>query len=864
MASINYYTITPCCPELGTPLLDFRIPGGTLASGVYVYDGADTPLNNGIIFNTDNCYTIINHGTSSGILPIAPNAVDFSIVGPEGCLDPKCEACDPALPVACEVYACCDATNIITLNISDATISTDGVYSYDGSIPAEYGGFTFEPGVCYKITFVGSTIETTGPLLADFLFQGSDCISTESCPSCPTVDQYLRYKSCCGTTVLYFRPYSTSEYFEGVYEYLSTPVNGLENICYSLTIQDVGVAPINNSGDYGALPEAPPFIEGLTFDTKSDTNTDCADFVLDCATCKKICYTLYNCEGGSINTTADLSAYVDTFIAIYNIDGPIDGTWYVLINSGTCNNAIEDIQVDDVTPLPCECRCFEITGVTTSITYINCDGDLTSKVSPSKFCSFTYPFVTGTSGQYEITEGGPCVDNVCPIVCYKLTNCDTGEVIYSTLQSLSQYINTTSVVTLSGYEGCWTITESVEECECPVNVIVLLTFDTCGDCLPIIAYKLTSCENSSDIKYTYDDLSLYVDQVVKTDCGCYLVKLIDFEPPSLSTIIIITLFTTCVECLRQYYILEDCNEIEDPIYTYTDLSIYLGEVIKIKGCDTCWTPAEVDIPINPGVVPVDESFEDCPACAPVLPCLCNRITNYSTTTKQYEYIDCNDETVELSLAAGKDSGKICLKGWTVDYPDTDNLEVFGECTQSDNLCYKYNITIGSNTTALLYYKNCSGDVESQPTLVQKSPYIITICGVNNQTSSDIYIVGSGSIQFEKTTTVCNLPTYICPITTPKRKVKPGYSTPSCDIEKYEKITCRASEIYYKQVMRLRYGISNCCPEDEEKWLIKKELIDLVALIDPDYICRPVTSCCGQTLTSCGCGCNQTLKTCNSQ
>jgi 5-methylcytosine-specific restriction endonuclease McrA len=28
-----------------------------------------------------------------------------------------------------------------------------------------------------------------------------------------------------------------------------------------------------------------------------------------------------------------------------------------------------------------------------------------------------------------------------------------------------------------------------------------------------------------------------------------------------------------------------------------------------------------------------------------------------------------------------------------------------------------------------------------------------------------------------------------------------------------------------QVMRLRYGISNCCPEDEEKWLIKKELID---------------------------------------
>jgi hypothetical protein len=104
----------------------------------------------------------------------------------------------------------------------------------------------------------------------------------------------------------------------------------------------------------------------------------------------------------------------------------------------------------------------------------------------------------------------------------------------------------------------------------------------------------------------------------------------------------------------------------------------------------------------------------------------------------------------------------------------------------------------------------------------------------------------------------------CPVVPlPKRKVKPGYSTPSCDIEKYEKITCRSSEILYKQVIRLRYGISNCCPEDDEKWLIKKELIDLDALRDPDYICKPTTSCCNQPITSCGCDCNSTLKTCNS-
>jgi hypothetical protein len=40
---------------------------------------------------------------------------------------------------------------------------------------------------------------------------------------------------------------------------------------------------------------------------------------------------------------------------------------------------------------------------------------------------------------------------------------------------------------------------------------------------------------------------------------------------------------------------------------------------------------------------------------------------------------------------------------------------------------------------------------------------------------------------------------------------------------------------YKSVLEKRYGISNCCPEDDEKWLMKKELIDLQALKSPDHI-----------------------------
>jgi hypothetical protein len=58
-------------------------------------------------------------------------------------------------------------------------------------------------------------------------------------------------------------------------------------------------------------------------------------------------------------------------------------------------------------------------------------------------------------------------------------------------------------------------------------------------------------------------------------------------------------------------------------------------------------------------------------------------------------------------------------------------------------------------------------------------------------------------------------------------------------------------------MTLRYGITNCCPEEDDKWLVKKQIIDLQALRDPNYTCTVVT--CGCPPASCGCDTNS----CNS-
>ena len=598
----------------------------------------------------------------------------------------------------------------------------------------------------------------------------------------------IRFTSCCDDTeILEFLYDGTTNYGT-----LVVPTNlfpGFSNTCYRVNIY--------NSVNWIGLTPAPSVGAYFTIIT-SEPEAKCTDYDAQCPDCQPKCYTLYNCDGVSFfSTNPDLEtqATVGEYVVI-SIDGELS-TWFLLETVGNCGVPFNDFGISDTLPTPCPCRCYEITGVIKQVIYIDCDGVRQTLVGAGpydKFCSQIYPIVSGVVGNYQIVDNGDCVDGDCPLVCYELENCDTGQIVYSTLQSLFQYANTNTVVQIEGYDGCWSVRESEELCDCPISAIVVREYESCGECLPIIAYKLTGCENSDDIKYTYQDLSNYVGEYVKVeDCGCFFVELIDFQPPSVTTVVILTSFNSCTACLTQYYILEDvCNELLDPIYTGTNLSAYLNNIVNVQGCEGCWGIREIEIPINPVAVTITNTYIDCPSCTPVLPCMCNKMTNFSTRDKEYEYIDCNDQTVVLTLGAGETSGKICLKVWTVDYPDTDTLEIFGECSET-------------NTKGI----------------------------------------------------------YTCPIVVPKRKIKPGYSVPTCDIDKWEKITCRASEILYKEVMRLRYGISNCCPEDDEKWLIKKELIDLAALVDPDYICKSIQSC-GCPPSSCGCGCNSTLKTCNSQ
>ena len=624
------------------------------------------------------------------------------------------------------------------------------------------------------------------------------------------------FEPCCGGPTLYFRFDGTTEApNEGINIYNGPAAIGynpitdsytplVNNQCYRIFRGEATnpASPINGT-NYGNLQVVPTaFGSNYIWDSTSNYETPCGDEEPGfCPDCIAQCYTLYSCDGSTppITTNTDLSAYVGES-ALIQVDADLGFDCYMVTLAPDCTNAIT-VVVDGDIPCTCDCECYEIIG-TAKLDYVDCDGNPVSTFVNGywKDCSRVYPFTNPAPGpNLTITNQGNCIDGLCPNECYELIDCDgILDPIYSTAQSLSPFATLGQVVQIEGYDNCW-IVDSVVDCDCAINVVVLQAYDTCIECNPDPNYLLTNCDDLSTIIYTSSDLSLYVNQVVELnpDCpGCWSVTEVNGPIPSDVPVSVAVAFDDCEACKTTYYVLSDCAEIEANIITSTDLSDYVGSIITLEWCPTiCWSVAVSLTSLNAGVLgDILNEYENCEDCLTSFPCVCSRIKNYDTIAHNYDYLDCDGVVQTITLLSGQKSERICLAHWLSSY-STDYVEYFGNCT-------------------------------------------------NGECPPQIY---------------------------PKREVRPGYTTPICSTEKYEKITCRAAEILYKSVLELRYGISNCCPEENDKWLIKKQIIDLQALKDPDYICQ-VSSCgcgqssCGCSQSSCGCGqstCSCGTNSCNS-
>lgn len=610
----------------------------------------------------------------------------------------------------------------------------------------------------------------------------------------PSPHQYYAYEftPCCdSSTPLYFLDTSSIS-SEGVFEYIGLVpyVDGNGNylmpgMCYYITIVPIG----------SAIVMGPPSASDLSFVSKDPCDPE--NIPEGCGSCNPACYYLIPCVD-SPNTdpfysnTPELSGYLNQFVNIFYDEQ----SFCVYVTEGDptrCATAAPVVINEETTCTECALTCYYISNVSSLVYYVDADMVLQTLSAANakpyvQICSYIEP-ITFVASSTVIHNLGPCTEDGCPAKCFELKSCDQSEVFYSTSQNLIQHWANNSIVKLSGYDGCYEVGLSNITCDCPVEVTVTQVFENCLACEGYKNYKLTNCESNA-VKYTSNDLSAYVGDVVEISensvaCpGCWRVELFTFPITSNINIAVINTFKDCKECLQDYWLLEDCAQIEADIITITDLSIFEDEYIRLTWCpDTCWHVTSTRQHTNPTIVFLENNYVDCQTCIiDALPCICVSLKNTSMGPYTLEYYDCDGNGQEIIINANELTDKMCIKQ-LVNPPEFITVNNFG---------------------------NCSG------------------------TSPD----------------------YTCPIVpTPRRAVTPGFNTPNCSPEYYERVFCHFSAWIYGEVLKQRYGISPCCSEEAEKWEIKQQMLEYSAAYNPDYACTPASTCCGScgsTTSSCNC------------
>lgn len=300
----------------------------------------------------------------------------------------------------------------------------------------------------------------------------------------------------------------------------------------------------------------------------------------------------------------------------------------------------------------------------------------------------------------------------------------------------------------------------------------------------------------------------------------------------------------CIPCLNQFainYELVNC-ENDSVIYTSADLSEYTEQVVQLEAYgNDCWfvRVLTTGIPSDTPVA-VTQSFADCPECL----------------SKYYLLEDCNTNAgtepivtiTDLSVYVGQvitltTCPEIC---WTV--TETEYSSDYQVVNVESDYVTCIDCIVANTKAICTSFTNDSENVVSIDYLAADG----TLGKFNlaaNSTSDKICILSWSANESITATEYGVCVNGECPpVVRPKRKVTPGYNTPACSTEYYEKVVCNFSEWMYKDVLQKRYGISNCCDEDLLKWHIKYEMLMLDILVNPDYECTPTSSCCGPTIS----------------
>ena len=380
---------------------------------------------------------------------------------------------------------------------------------------------------------------------------------------------------------------------------------------------------------------------------------------------------------------------------------------------------------------------------------------------------------------------------------------------------------------------------------------------SCGVCRADLSsgVKLVDCSNPANTLCVTNNIVIgSIVTIVGFPNTCWIAEAPE-ECTEVYFVNIAQTFISCPSCQSTLpvtnYQLTDCNNPDLVIYTSTDLSDYVEQIVTLlEYANQCFYVTVLDTGIPSDIeVEVDEPFVDCAQCQ----------------AQPYLLIDCSGELEDIVTYTDLST-----------YFISNSIIVISTCPDTCWFIEETNIVDFDGTVQVV------AEYESCPTCLANT--IPSTCVTFTNTTSEEenfdvvnyegivtkYTVGANSTLPKSCLISWNLPVGIvvteygdcvngvCPAAPaqPKRKVTPGYDTPACTPAYYENVECNFSEWMYKDVLERRYGISNCCVEELMKWEIKHEMLMLDALINPDYVCQPTSSCCNPTPTTCtSCGCS---------
>ena len=373
----------------------------------------------------------------------------------------------------------------------------------------------------------------------------------------------------------------------------------------------------------------------------------------------------------------------------------------------------------------------------------------------------------------------------------------------------------------------------------------IISIEEKGECVegicPSECYILEDCDGIKDPIYTTSQSILpYIaaNQIVEIEGyeGCWIPSPSEVCDCAVD-VVVVRYHDDCTACTGfDAYKLVNCDNEDQIIYTTTDLSAYVNQTVELDECEGCWKVESIDIePPTDSTVTVTFTHEDCNTCKKTYWLLtdCDNdlntlvtYTDLSTYENQVITLDYCPETCWLvtSTRLSENAQLVVLES---------NYEDCTTCFLAVNppICR----TIVPTQTGTISYIDTAGDTIQLAVTVGVRTEKLCVRKWLTGSYEDELLFGE-CINGE------------CPtIEYKSRSVQPGYDTPACRPDYYEKVVCNFGEAIYREVLEERYGISNCCPQDLDKWDVKKELLYLEALKDPDYECA--TSSTGSCNTS---------------